>query len=180
MPPEAPPESDFAAVLETCRQFLLAVANAELPDDLRAKGGASDLVQESLAAAYAARHQFRGRTLADLRAWLRAILFRELATFRRHYRDTAARDVTREVPLAEVAAPVTPIADLIRRERATHLTAAVARLSEDAQTAVVLRIEHELSFAEIGARIGRTEEAARKVFVRALVELRSLSPRLTG
>jgi RNA polymerase sigma-70 factor (ECF subfamily) len=181
MPPDAPLGTDFAAVLETCRHFLLAVANAELPADLRAKGGASDLVQESLAAAHAVRHQFRGRTLSDLRAWLRAILRNELGALRRRYRDTAARDVTREVPLCEeVANPAEPVAELVRRERNAELAAALTRLPEDARLAVALRIEHELPFAEIGARIGRTEEAARKVFARALADLRMSSPRLTG
>ncbi|MGD9853806.1 MAG: hypothetical protein AB7U20_02545 [Planctomycetaceae bacterium] len=36
----------FDAVLEECRQYLLLVANEELGDDLRAEGGASDLVRE--------------------------------------------------------------------------------------------------------------------------------------
>ena len=44
MPPDTPVGDDFTSILEACRQFLLAIAHAELPGELRAKGGASDLV----------------------------------------------------------------------------------------------------------------------------------------
>jgi RNA polymerase sigma-70 factor (ECF subfamily) len=181
MPPDAPVGDRFVHVLEACRQFLLAVANAELPADLRAKGGASDLVQDALAAAHQSRHQFAGRTVADLRAWLRSILANELAMFRRRYAGTAARDVRREVPLTPVAPGLaharSPVESLIRAERDRALAAAIDRLPDEFRLAVVLRVEQGFDFAAIGARLGRTEEAARKLFARALDRLRgSLRP----
>ena len=97
MSPESPVGDRFAEVLGTCRRFLLTIAHAELPGCLRAKGGASDIVQEALASAHRARDQFRGETVAELRAWLRAILLNEASAFRRRYLDTAVRDVAREV-----------------------------------------------------------------------------------
>lgn len=39
---------DFADLLSQLRPFLLRIANDELPAALRAKGGASDLVQETI------------------------------------------------------------------------------------------------------------------------------------
>jgi RNA polymerase sigma-70 factor (ECF subfamily) len=54
--------------------FLLALARQQLPPDLRAKGGASDLVQETLLNAYEHFAQCRCDTPAQLRAWLRRIL----------------------------------------------------------------------------------------------------------
>lgn len=92
-----------ADVLEASRRFLLSIANAELPSALRAKGGASDLVQETLAVAHQSIHQFRGQTEVELRAWLRTILAREMAMFRRRYLDTDARDVSREVRLVSAS-----------------------------------------------------------------------------
>src|SRR5262245_2742582 len=86
-------ELEFENLLAHARQFLLSVANAELPAALRAKGGASDLVQETFAAALRNRDQFRGTTVTELRAWLRAILMNELAMFRRRFVATAAREV---------------------------------------------------------------------------------------
>jgi RNA polymerase sigma-70 factor (ECF subfamily) len=178
-PPAYPPAGDrFAQALEDCRQFLLSVANAEMPGHLTPKGGASDIVQETLAAAYLVRDRFRGRTLAELRAWLKGILAHELATFRRHYR-ASCRDARREVPIGAADGPATatgPIDELLRVERARAVAAAVARLPADAREVLVLRIELRLGFREIGDRLGRTEEAARKAFDRALHRLRQTAP----
>jgi RNA polymerase sigma-70 factor (ECF subfamily) len=179
-PPVPPTEAEFAELLGQARQFLLGVANAELPAALRAKGGASDLVQETFAAALRGRHQFRGTTLDDLRAWLRAILRNELATFHRRFAAAAARDVGREVPagtasnLPAVTPP--PIERLIRDEQARTLAATVAGLPDDQREVVVLRLEHGLPFTAVGERLGRSEEAARKLFSRALERLRGVVP----
>jgi len=164
------------SILETCRQFLLAVANAEFPESLQAKAGASDLVQETLAGAHRNWDQFRGRTLADLRAWLRSILLNELAMFRRHYTTVEARDATREVPLTAATTGLTaetpPLAPLIRAEQNRALTDAVRKLPDEYRWALVLRVEHGLSFAAIGEKLGRTEDAARKLYSRTIDQLR--------
>jgi RNA polymerase sigma-70 factor (ECF subfamily) len=188
LPTPAPPdlqgasEPDFATVLETCRQFLLAIAAAELPDRLMAKGGASDIVQDTLTAAVRCRCQFRGHTLADLRAWLRGILLNELAVFRRRYLATLGRDVNRERPIEGVdpaelpAGAASPSAALERTERARAVAAALLQLPAEYREAVVLRLEFGLGFREIGERLGRSEEAARKLFTRALEKLRDTFP----
>jgi RNA polymerase sigma-70 factor (ECF subfamily) len=177
LPTALPGADPFAAALEECRRFLLSVANAELPGHLTPKGGASDVVQEAIIAAYRARDRFRGRTLADLRAWLRGILVNELADFRRRYA-AARRDTAREVPAAadHTHDRPGPVDQLVRAERAAAVSAAVDRLPSPAREVVVLRLEHRLGFREIGARVGRTEEAARKVFVRAVDQLRQVAP----
>lgn len=181
--PNTTPNDPFAAALETCRQFLLAVATAEMPSYLVPKGGVSDLVQDALAAAHLYRDRFRGQTLADLRAWLRGILANELATFRRRYR-ADRRNPARELPIeaADCAAHVTaqPIEDLIRAERAEEVAAAVARLPVDAREVLSLRLDCKLGFREIGAHLGRTEEAVRKLFTRTLERLRETTPNPTA
>lgn len=168
-------DDDFEVLLAHVRQFLLTIANAELPPDLRAKGGASDLVQDTIASALRNRDQFRGATITELRAWLRAILRSELAMLRRRF-DTAARDVSREVPVASVAEPSEPssttIERLIHEEQAVSLSARVDALPEDQRLVVLLRIGEGLPFAAIGERTGRSEDAARKLFARALDRLR--------
>ena len=180
MPPDTPVGSlPFADILETCRQFLLAIANAELPAELRAKGGASDLVQDTLVAAHLAHEQFRGQTLSDLRAWLRGILLNELAMFRRRYQMTGARDISREVPFAAAGSrstQPTPLQEVLDREDEQALANAVDRLPALAREVVRLRLGHGLSFAAIGRHLGKTEEAARKLFTRSLAQLRARPP----
>ncbi len=174
MPDRSVTYVDFDETLESCRRFLLAVANEELPKDLRAKGGASDLVQQTLAAAIRSEHQFRGQSIGELRAWLRAILRSELAAFRRRYCGTAARDVSQELHLNATFAPhtETPIHAAMRAETNQRMADAVEQLPDAYRRAVLLRVDDSLSFAEIGHRLGRTEEAARKLFTRALDHLR--------
>ncbi len=172
-------DPEFDRVLETCRQFLLKIATADLPAQLTAKGGASDIVQETLAAAVRNRHQFRGTTVPELRGWLRGIMLNELALFRRRYLATLGRDVTREEQIGTIAASLlpkieSPVANIVQGERDRAVTAALAELPDDQRQAVVLRMEFGLGFREIGDRLGRSEEAARKLFTRSLDRLRGL------
>jgi RNA polymerase sigma-70 factor (ECF subfamily) len=179
MPPIAPVGDSFAEVLECSRHFLLTIANAELPPSIRAKGGASDFVQDTFAAAHRARNQFNGRTVPELRGWLRAILIRELAMARRKFLATASRDVRREVTPVTNSIPApdaVPAAELIRREQDEHLAAAVARLPVDHRRVVAMRIERDMTFAAIGQELGVTEDVARRLFARALELLRATTP----
>jgi RNA polymerase sigma-70 factor (ECF subfamily) len=178
MPPNAHVGDRFDEALEASRRFLLSIANAKLPDALRSKGGASDLVQDTLALAHQCRDTFRGQTMAELRAWLRTILSNEVAAFRRRYTDTDARDIRREAELGYDSAVTRaePIDVLLQSERDDRLVSAVADLPEDGRYAVCLRIEQGLSFAAIGERLGRSEAAARKLFVRAIGQLRGTVP----
>lgn len=164
----------FQEVLESCRRFLLSIANHEVPPDLRAKGGASDLVQQTFAAALRCEQQFRGESLAELRAWLRAILRSEAAVFRRQFYSTASRDVSREsnIDPKSFRDQQTPPSVAIQTEDDLRLSEAFSRLPETQRVAVTLRIEHQKTFAEIGATLNRSEDAARKLFTNALSRLR--------
>jgi DNA-directed RNA polymerase specialized sigma24 family protein len=86
-------------VLEYCRPYLLAVANAQLERDLQAKAGASDLVQDTFIEAHRGFAAFRGRSEEELLGWLRQILLHNVADLRRQYRATEKRQVQREVSL---------------------------------------------------------------------------------
>ena len=85
--------------LEACRAYLLVVAQRELDPQLRAKAGASDLVQQTFLEAQRDFPQFQGESEAELLAWLRQVLLNNLSTFTRSYRATEKRRVDREVAL---------------------------------------------------------------------------------
>jgi hypothetical protein len=74
-----------------------------LDADLRSKGGASDLVQQTFVEPPQDFARFQGRSRREPRNWLVGVLHHNLADFRRRYRDRAARQVTREEPLSGVA-----------------------------------------------------------------------------
>src|SRR6516165_3274940 len=60
----------LAQMLEACRGYLLLIATQELDPALRAKGGASDLVQETILEAFRDFGRFQGGE-EELLAWLR-------------------------------------------------------------------------------------------------------------
>jgi len=164
--------------LLSLRDYLLLVANEELEPALQAKGGASDLVQETFFRAQRGFSDFRGCSAAEWRNWLRSILVRHLANQRRQFSLTGKRRVQREVAihpgmqLDHTNRVETPSHDLARRERETALTEAVARLPDHYREIVILHHREKLAFEEIGRRRGISAEAARKLWARALGRLR--------
>jgi RNA polymerase sigma-70 factor (ECF subfamily) len=160
------------------RDYLLMVANEEIEPGLQAKGGASDLVQETFLRAQRRFEGFRGRSEAEWRNWLRSILVRHLANQRRRYYLTAKRRAQREVSLQpemrleSASCGETPSRVLTRREREAAVIEAVARLPDHYREVVIWHNREKLAFEEIGRRRGISAEAARKLWARALGRLR--------
>jgi len=175
-------------LLEACRQYLLLVANRELAVDLQAKGGASDLVQETFLEAQRDFGLFQGHTEAELLAWLRQVLLHNLANFARQYRGTDKRQIDREVsldqsdpqggPPRDVAADTpSPSGWAVRNEQAEAVERALERLPEDYLQVILLRHREQRSFEEIGHLMNRSAEATRKLWSRAIEQLqRELTP----
>jgi RNA polymerase sigma-70 factor (ECF subfamily) len=169
--------------LETCRNYLLLIAGQQLAPDLNAKGDASDLVQETFLEAQRDFARFQGDSEAALLAWLRQILVHNAASFARRYRATGKREIRREVPIPGndsttgsapgVSDPLpTPSSRAMEKEQAQSLQEALARLPDDYRQAIVLRYLEGRTFEEIGARLNRSPDAARKLWSRALERLR--------
>jgi RNA polymerase sigma-70 factor (ECF subfamily) len=166
---------------EACRGYLLLVANGELNPRLRGKVGASDIVQETLLRAQQGIGGFRGAGEAQLLAWLRRILLNLLGNVHRDFHETQRRELSRETSLDEFDSAVQPVAvatsghtprsAAVATEEAMLLRRALLRLPEEYREVVVLRNWERQSFDEIGRRIGRTAEAARKLWSRALCRL---------
>jgi RNA polymerase sigma-70 factor (ECF subfamily) len=160
------------------RDYLLLVATEELEPALQAKGGASDLVQETFFRAQRGFEHFRGRTEAEWRNWLRSILLHHLANQRRQFNLAAKRRVQREVTihsgmrLDSASCTETPSRDLARREREAALLDAVSRLPDHYREVVIQHHREKMTFEEIGRRHGISAEAARKLWERALGRLR--------
>jgi RNA polymerase sigma-70 factor, ECF subfamily len=174
---------DLGRALEACRAYLFAIACRKLDADLNAKGGASDLVQETFLEAQRDFGRFHGNRGEELLAWLRQLLLHNVADFTRRYRDTAGRAVDREVPLdaggssggpGEQLAGTEPSASARARagEQADALQRALGRLPEDYRRVILLRYQEQHSFEEIGRAMQRTAKAARLLWARAVKRLR--------
>jgi RNA polymerase sigma-70 factor, ECF subfamily len=164
--------------LVSFREYLLLVANEGLEPGLMAKGGASDVVQDTMLRAHRRFADFRGLSEGEWRTWLRTILARSLAHHRRRYSATAKRQLGREVPIESrngrdpESRDPTPSCELARRESEAALLAAIDRLPEHHREVVIWRHRARLPFEEIGRRRGISAEAARKLWTRALGRLR--------
>src|SRR5262245_45799885 len=142
----------LAQLLGSFRNYLKLLARTGIDASLRGKADPSDLVQETLLKAHERFVQFRGRTEAELAAWLRQILARQLTDLARRYRTAEARRVGRERSLEDVlgessaalgnllaGAGPSPSQSAERRELSVVLADALADLSDDHREVIILR-----------------------------------------
>jgi RNA polymerase sigma-70 factor (ECF subfamily) len=168
------------------RSYLRLIAQSLLraSGPVRNKIDASDVVQETLLEAHRAGEQFRGRSEAELLAWLRTILANKLAdaarrfgrkkrdaALERQYLETLERSTIRLQQLAVV--PKTSPSQLVaRHEHLCRVAGAMATLPEDQRTAIELHHLAGHSVAECAARMGRTRAAVAGLLRRGLKQLR--------
>ena len=189
MPPRIPPDDEvlsrfaqllaaarrgsresLGVILERCRPYLLTVARGRLPAAGRAFVEEADLAQDVLLRA--ARHfgQFYGESEAELLGWLRRILANCLA-------DHVGREPPRTSQALTGAEPddeETPSGNAVAAEEARALERAVRCLSATQQEVVLLHQRDGLSFVEIGRQQGRSPDAVRMLYGRAVKELARL------
>jgi RNA polymerase sigma-70 factor (ECF subfamily) len=168
--------------LESCRVYLTLVASRELDPVLRAKGGASDIVQETFIEAQRAFPRFASATQEEFLAWLRRLLLNNVSDFRRRYRGTNSRATDREIRMdagnlsadwrAQLVAPThSPSVEIAKQETEKALEIALGALPEDYRQIVTARCLENRSFEEIAIIMNRTPNAVRKLFVRAIERL---------
>lgn len=169
------------------QHYLYVLAQAQLGRRLRAKCAPSDLVQQTLLEAHRDFDGFQGHHEGELLAWLRRILAHNLYNEARRY-GTLQRDADREVSLERVRTDVEDSSLMLQRclaaagpspsqlaqehESAARLAEALARLPEDYQTVLLLRVFEELPAEEVAERMGRSAGAVRMLQMRALTALR--------
>jgi len=177
----------LAPVLERYRNYLMLMAGTGINASLQGKADASDVVQDTLLKAYERFGQFQGQTEAELMAWLRQILARNLADLVRRYRISEGRNVGRERSLeAALDASSAALGSLVagenstpsqsaqRRELGVVLADALASLTVDYREVVVVRRIEERGWDEIAQRMGRSPGAVRMLWTRALQQLKPL------
>jgi RNA polymerase sigma-70 factor (ECF subfamily) len=157
---------------------LRAKARQRLPAALRAKVGESDVIQDACVAAFASLADFRDRGEGSFGRWLREILDHKIADEVRRHVGAEMRDARREERLptsADVAPPAGGFASLasqvVAAEDDARLREAIEELPSDSRAAIRWVHEEGLSLAEAGARMGRSADAVRKLYGRALALL---------
>jgi len=167
-------------IFEAARGHLLDLADRELPSDLRAKIGPSDIVQETAVDMQRDFGQFNGTTPEECFAWLREVLQHNVVDAIRRYRDALKRELARETSLKSCRsleargpglAPRPPDGSAIRREEAAVINAVLARLPPDYRRVLELRYWGGMSFVAMAPELGRSPEAVRKLWFRAVERL---------
>lgn len=146
------------------RPYLSGVAAQILRDKLPSDG--SDVVQDGFVTALKNIATFRGQCRPELLAWLTGIV--------RHLAIDRLRQPGRAHPLPD-ASPMAPGSSpghqLLRREQAARVRAAVERLPEPYRQVIVLRTFEKLSFEEIAQRLNRKPATIRQQWTRGIKKL---------
>ena len=179
------PDPALGPRLESYRGYLTVLARMQIGRRLQGKVDPSDMVQETFLHAVRDFAQFRGTSDQELAAWLRQLLAARLADLVRRYCGTQGRDVRLEQALQVeldqssqaldrglVSRLSSPSQQAARHEQATWLAQALERLPTAYHDVLVLHHLQECDFPEVARRLGRSVEAVKKLWARALARLR--------
>jgi RNA polymerase sigma-70 factor (ECF subfamily) len=155
----------------------------KLGSSLRTRLESRDILQATLLKSFDRFGEFRGTDGRSLMAWLAKIAEREIGD-RADYYQRQRRDPRRETPLeddsqrddgsarADVPARVrSALSQVILDEQVDQLEAAIESLSDAHRQIILLRKFEDLSFGEIARRLGKSEDACRMLFARAMTAL---------
>jgi RNA polymerase sigma-70 factor (ECF subfamily) len=136
---------------------------------------AQDLTAKTFHRALKSIHRYVDRG-APFTAWLYRIAHNAVANWHRHRSRHPVVALDAIVTAAEDR--LGPHASAVARENVGELLDAVRKLSSDRQELLILKFVEEMTNAEIGAVMGRTEGAIKSLYHRTLVTLREdLLPR---
>jgi RNA polymerase sigma factor (sigma-70 family) len=164
--------------LDACRQYLRLVAGKNRWPGRATESATSDLVHDTLLEGWRGFGRFKGNTPGQLRAWLRVTLIHSLIKQRRR------PPISRLEPGSEgaaIPAPNTPAGLIVERADSNEAVGRALRcLPQHYQTVIEWRLSNDLSFAEIGSRLGMSDDSAQKLYARAIARLRKLTGSRNG
>ncbi len=174
------------ARLHEFREYLALLARLQLPQRLRSKLDASDIVQQTLLKATQNLAQFHGQTDGEWAAWLRRILTNTLVDAVRQFtgpkhdvpleRSLAAsvEDSSARLEALLTGSAASPSQQLLKDEQLMRLAAALAELPEDQRVALEMHYLQGCTVAEVATHMDRSERSVAGLVRRGLQRLREL------
>jgi RNA polymerase sigma factor (sigma-70 family) len=168
----------MSKVLEKVHPDLCRAAEYQIGPQLRATLEPADAVQEAEGKLVRDIRSFRGGTWRAFREWALAILtntVRAVARRGKNERGGVSLDWVNEegVRLDPASSSTSPTGRARRNELRKVVLAAIERLPERERQVVIWRQFQELTFREIGAKLGVSDPMAHKVWTKALEMLRA-------
>jgi RNA polymerase sigma-70 factor (subfamily 1) len=158
-----------------------------IPVYLRRKVSASDLAQEARMVVVQRAGEFEDRGPGSFRKWLFGIAMMKRREMLRRHIGTAKRDAGREVTRGkridtalQVGPHPSPSEHAIAEETAARARAAFLELTPEHQEVLRLVRDEGLSLREVGARMERSREAAKKLYARAALRFAELFEKGNG
>jgi RNA polymerase sigma-70 factor (ECF subfamily) len=177
-------DEPLGRLLQVYGNYLTILATTQINPRLRRRVAPSDLVQETMLAAYRDFEKFRGRSEREFLAWLRQILINCLHHAVEVHLKAQKRDLRCEVSIEQVSAALdrsvvnfanvladpgpSPSAPARQRERSVALADQLAKLKPHYRDVIVLRNLQGLPFDEIAARMDRKPSTVRMMWLRAI------------
>ncbi|MEM7202129.1 MAG: sigma-70 family RNA polymerase sigma factor [Planctomycetota bacterium] len=168
-------------LLERHLPSLRAFVRLRAGNAIRARESQSDLVQSVCRELLGGAERFSYRGDTEFRNWLYTAVLRKIVERDRYYR-AQKRDIDREMAprggedgdaalRQQYASVATPSAAAASAEELARIETAFDGLSEEQREIITLSRIVGLSHAEIGAKLGRSEQASRQLLRRALIRL---------
>jgi RNA polymerase sigma-70 factor (ECF subfamily) len=180
-------DGDESALNQLCKVYgsrILWIIRLRMGAELRTKLESMDLVQDVLMSAFEDLGNFTYKTEGDFLRWLSKIAENRLRGHLQRFH-ALKRDIRKEVrlnsyrPTAEdsvVAAldavvTTTPSVIMSKREDLDKLAKAIDALKPEYRQVIELTKIEGLSYKEVGEKLGKSADAARMLFSRAMAEL---------
>ena len=173
-----------SALIDRVQSYVSFAVDGRKIEQLKHKCGVSDIVQLSMLEIFKSFDSFRGNTEGEFKAWVRSIVDHQVKQTQRDYA-RQKRDVFREVSgndsrnLAAglVDHQLTPQTDAIHQENQKRMVDAIDSLPEDYKQVIQLRSLDRKPFKEVADVMQRSEDAATKLWFRAVTKLQSMLKR---
>lgn len=179
----------LGALFEDHRRRLQRMVHLRMDPTLRARVGASDVLQEAFVEISARVSDYIDDPRMPFFLWLRFLTAQKLVDLYRHHVGTQKRDARRQVridratfPAASsvvmaeqlVATRITPSGVAIHAELSQQIQDGLDRMNPNDREVLVMRHFEELSNVETAHELGIEESAASKRYLRALQRLRKI------
>lgn len=170
-------EEAFRTLLEPQTPVLLARIGRRMAPLLRRRVSIQDVLQEAAIVAFERRASFAGRTREDFHRWIGAIVEHCIRSQVNHHAGTHKRALYnevsrsgREATIQVLASTPSPSQQAIGSELEELARTALDDLPPDYREVLRLHREEGVTLREVGQRMGRSYEAAKKLHGRAMVE----------